>query len=418
MKLELKDIKILNEAQQYKKAIIDAYGSIRAFAQKEKYYPLSTIKSYLSQSNLSINFQYFVASALGKDPDEIVISETEQVQRFVEQIYDGIKVNYVDYDLETLIDLMKLCDQYSMSFEASKMHRNIGLCYLNQKEHYLAIEHLIKACSIVRSKDDLLLVEYLNDLSYIYLFLKSYKKYEEVIDEINSIIERVVIRDELLQLYFYRVGLYYNRTGKYLEARAEMKKSSVYAYKTNNFREVGCALLNIGLSYKREKKFAKALIYYFRALRLYKTYYKENVCIVYNNIAELYRVVKKYTRAELNAKHAMQIVNPQDQQNYYLCFFTYLQIKFEMGYGDKALNDLVNLIDKDNDKFIHRKYIVDGIATIIEYGREFSDLNTLQKLDLILFRMYQNDGYEELRTEVILHLGQVRIYIKLIEGGC
>lgn len=412
-KLKLKDIKIKSPGKQIKERILEQFESIEEFAQLVDLYP-NSLQRYLRSRKIPNSFKVKLVNVLNKGYDEIVLSENQQVRRLVESISENIEVYKGKNDIKILGRLKDLSIERNMVLETAKMNRNISLYYYDKEDISFAIEYMRLAISGIENNYSFL-VSCISLLGLMYFFKHNYSKSKEVLEEAEEFLPKIN-DNKILFYYYYRRGILYSCMYEKEPDKLEMAKEMFI--KSLNFAkekfELGNSIMNIGIVYKKQNAFEKAIRYYYKALKIFDDDFNRSV--IYNNLADGYKVIGKYEEALYYIKKAFGCLDDKSIVKSFIYYQTYVQIKMFKGESKEIIEKLKELLAKVDDFFIYSQSIFRGIETIIDYGKVYENTIVLKELDDLIVKLSEEcDG--EYDKELKACSWDIRIILDNINNG-
>lgn len=412
-KLNLKNIKIKSPGKQIKEAILDEFESIDEFAELVDLYP-SSLKRYLRSNKVPNSFKVKVVNELSKGYDEIVLSETEQLRSFVEDILDNIDLYKDENDIKILIKLKDSCLERNMTSEIAKMNRNISMYYYNKNDMSFAIEYMRLAISGIENNDNFL-VSCMSLLGLMYFIRHNYSKAKEVLEETEPFL--VKIKDnKILFYYYYRRGVLYSCM--YEKEIDKLELSKHMFIKALNFAkekfELGFSIMNIGAIYRKQNIPEKAIRYYHKSLENFDDDFNKSV--VYNNLADAYKIIGSYEEASHYIKQAFEYLGDKNIAKSFIYYQTYVQIKMLKGESKEIIEKLKELLGKIDDFLVYREIVITGINTIIDYGKVYENTTVLEELDNLIVKL-REECDEEYDKELKACSWDIRIILDSINKG-
>jgi len=405
-KLTKNDIEILHEGQQIKRAVMKKFGSVEEFAKAGNVFlSLDTINNYLRRSKIdSDKFKYRLTIAFMQGYDEFVKTPEQQMKMFTDDIYTHITDYHDEEDINVIDKLKTLCEEYSLKFELAKTHLIIGMYYRQRNEFGKAYSHLQIAEGELQLRNaNQLLVSLYAEQAVTYFYAKEYKNAERLYSKIEMrIADCSELDNRALFNYLYYIGILYNNNSKHELAHGFFLKALEYA---NAGLEHGSVVMNIGLSWKRRGEYHKAIEYYKQALAEFSEVEDISKCVIYNNLAEIYKILKDYDSAISNTKRAFELIGNNKNSFYFMINLTYVQILNDMGNIDFQSDEIDNLLDmiKSSEQYkLQKKYIIECLEylfTVACNNKNFEFMVELSKLIAFLIRKGYNDEYtKELKT--------------------
>lgn len=387
-KLSLIDIKLKAPGRYIKEEIMSCYESLDAFADLISIYP-NSLKKYLDSTKVgSAVFKTKLEKYLKKGYKDIVVTYEKQIEEWVANITKNIQ-SYKSYqDVLTLEKVKCLCARYNMPTETAKMLRNLGMYHFYNNRARLAIEFIKLSLDIIENTSATdLLFEYNSDLGLIYYYEHEYIQAKQVLEAVSYLRCNNSLDKEVLFHYLYRLGNVYTELKKYEEARNNFLLA--LNYHQNSYQK-GSAVMNIGITHKREKALKKSLNCYLQSLECFDSDDETSIAIINNNIAELYREMGDCSRALLYCNKALEHIGTTNIQKQFIFFQTYTQIKIEQNEPMEAVERLLELMAKCKDVFTYRKHIVEAIEILIKYAINANNEAIILRLELELIQLIQS----------------------------
>lgn len=339
------------------------------------------------------------------------MSEHQQISDEVEMVTKRIKEYNREKDLAVLENLKDLCIREKLTIEMAKMYRNIGMYHFYMNNFGNAIISMQLAVDLLRRENcTSLLVEYYSELGLIYFYNHEYiysKRYYEETEEL--LLQVPDISKCIVYNHYLRFGILLCNMQDYPHSKLKLEKALLY---TEDDKDTGMVVMNIGLLFKRQKDLKAALRYYSRALCLLDDNNIKAKSIVYNNIAEVYKILGQYGKALSYIDKAFNCITDNDLSRLFVCFNTYTEIKILMGEREAVLDEFFALLVRVEDFHLFRGLIVDGISNMIVIGCE--DRNILKRLEDAIIRLIESnsDDNEEFVKELKVCLGNIRLCLK------
>jgi tetratricopeptide (TPR) repeat protein len=396
MKLTSSDIIIFNEKQQIKQTLLKEYGSLEAAADKLGLY-CDTLQNYLRGSiKLPDKFKAKLCLTLNKGYDEIVISPEQQIMSYISSIVDYPYLYDSHNDLETFEKIRNICVELKFYDGIGKAYFIIGTLYYKLGNIDLAFKYYNDAIEILElnSKSYNVLIEVTSRIAF-----QAYK--QQNISFAGSYFDKAELQmskykeniDYKSLFYFY----YYK--GVYLQELKELDLSRDYLYKASelaaNSRWKAATVCLIGLSYKRQGEYKKAIEIYNESLSMvgdgnYPT--KSSIC---NNIAEAYRAYGKLDEASYYIDKAFEYLGDTNDEARRINFFhTYACINVDKGEYTKNFENLISYITQNNNYIIDKEYIIQAITLLTKLAEMRNDqveFNKIKEVIISLIKEYDND---------------------------
>lgn len=214
---------------------------------------------------------------------------------------------------------------------------------------------------------------------------------------------------KVLLVLFGGLGKNTHYTNKYSLARTLIKQSLDFA-KTDS--EIGLSIMSIGLSFKFQKKYKKSIEYYYRSLDVLKD--NLNRSTVFNNLAEVYNLLGKTEKALYLINLAFENVDDTYVSKLFIYYQTYAQIKLSQGKLDDAIAKLYELTMNIKDIFTFKQVIIDGINTIISYGKAANNVTLLKNIEALIMDLVEhiNKDCNNYSKELLSCIGDIRFFMK------
>ncbi len=397
-KLTFRCIKIKSPGSQLKKIIIDEFGSINDFAKKIDRHP-RTVRQYLKEKRLgSDTFKIRVSNIFNKGFKEIIKSEEDQIREMVQNIYENIKMYIAREDIYMFEKLKDLCVEYDLYIETIIMQRNMAILYLYKNQIDKAIGFMEASINTVRISN--YSIKWKSELGLMYFYGCEYKKSKKLFEEVEDLLSEARGVDErTVFLHYYRYGLLSNNTNKYPLAEKLFEKSLEY---TKIQAEIGSSIMNIGISYKKRKKYKRALEYYNRALDIFED--NLNRSILLNHLAELYKCRRNYERALYYSKLALRCGADNDLESLFIYYQTYAEILICKNEFSGAKDKLFEFIDRIESNFFRKKFIKEGISAVVEYGKNNRDIDILEDIEDLIIRIIKKANKNIITQSILKEL--------------
>lgn len=366
---------------------------------------IDTVNNYLRRTKIdSDKFKYRLTIAFMQGYDELVKTPEQQMKMFTDDIYTHITDYYDEEDIYVIDKLKTVCEEYSLKFELAKTHLILGMYYRQRSEFGKAYIHLQMAEDELQLRNaNQLLVSLYNEQAIAYFYAKEYKNAERLYSKIEMrIADCSELDNRALFNYLYYIGILYNNNSKHELAHGFFTKALEYA---NAGLEHGSAVMNIGLSWKRRGEYQKAIEYYTQALAEFRDVEDRSKCVIYNNLAEIYRILKDYDSAIANIKRAFELNGNNKDGFYFIMNLTYVQIHNDMGNIDFRCSEIDNMLEmiKWSEQYrLQKKYITECLNYLFTVAYDNKNswfMAELSKLIAFLIRKGYNDEYtKELKT--------------------
>lgn len=411
-KLTINEIKIKSPSQQIKEAILKIRYNIdmsevnnrvvskyiEKFADEIGMYAVS-VKQYLKDGNKdpigTEPFREKLIRMLDKGYNELVLSDLQQATNLVANVNDNIEQYLEDSDISILEKIKDICIKYNMRIETSRMYRLIASNLLaNKKSTERAIELLQVAMSLLNSIDNSEIIdnlECLNGLGLGYILETKYELAKETFDRMKLKIDEynIVLNRKFLYYFYYRQGCLYSDIGDYVLSRDMFNRAFEY---TETSQRKGHITLSIGVTYKCEKNYSKAIEYYDSSLKYFDNDFDRSR--VYNNKSELYKELGDLDSAESFIMKALSyLANENININYYIYKFTQLEIKILRGEREITVKELLELLNNPDE--MNKQYFLTGFDLLMDIGKKNNDLLIFSELRKLLLRELRKTTYDK-----------------------
>ncbi len=411
-KLTLDDIKILGEGAQVKRLIEAKYDTLKKFHQQEN--PSMALKSVMDYCcNKKIHsgtFKCLVVNKLDMGWEEIVLTESQQVTKHVNEIYNNIILYREESDIQLFNQLIDLCSKYKLINENVLMCRNVAKNYHYRNNNMKAIEYYNKAINLIGNQNIDTLVSLTVELADHYFMEQYTDECENLFKEAQYYVENNKLSNAALYKYYFRRGVVRNIEGKYAEAREYLEKSIQYAdNNTESMSEKGAAFLSLGSSFKRDGDYEEAKKNYFFSLIHFHDKDLYGRTAAFNNLADLYCNMHDYDQAIKFIDQAKDLLEgDRVDYKYFMVSQTYAEIKLMLG-DTSACYSFFEALKTTANSSINKNNIKIRINSMI---------NTLEDIDL-LRGLYKTINYIKENTSNDMYKDTLyscigRIYEKLL----
>lgn len=388
-KLAVNDIEIKSANKLLREAIINKHGSIEEFSRLAGRSE-GTIEKYLnSRKEHNDNFKMKITKLHDIGYENIVIDEKEQICRLTKMIYESIDHYTEGEDILVLEKLLRLCMDNQCIQQIALMHRNLGQYYYSQNKIEQAVEHYKLSINLFENVDDInIKMDCLLGLAIIYIYNKAYDAAKGVLRDAELMIgSGEPIEEHLLFSFYYRSGVLANYLSRYSYAIEMFENARNYAIDDVH---MGKAIMNIGIIRKKQKNYSTALDYYNEALSKFTEPY--NIAILYNNVAETYRLIGNIEGALNYITKAIDLAPKDDYSNQFIFHQTLIEITSQRGYIYEPVIKLLSLLEQcvDNNSRLFKKFISGNMKGIIEIVVNFKEIELLEKIEKVILKMIQN----------------------------
>jgi len=293
------------------------------------------------------------------------------------------------------------------------MCRTIGMYYFYRNNIMFAMDKLHLAINKAEETGRKDLVATCNsDIGLVFLYENEHIKAEIQYKYAEKLIQGIPELDKyMLHIHYHRYGILHSRLHRFELAQEALKKALSYAEQTT---DIGFTLMNIGINYKRQVNLNEALEYYYKALGAFgeNDYFGKSV--VYNNLAELFKVTGSYEKALEYIDRAFEYLDNKDATRLFIYFTTYTEIVVLLGEPEKALDKFIEILLNIEDYAVYKSYIVENIDFLAIAGVE--NVKMLKKLEAVAIKLIKDTSAEnrEYKKELERCLGNIRQYMEEI----
>ncbi len=411
MKLSQKDIIVLTEGQQIRREIIEKYGSIEQFISKNNIPILSsTIEEYLSKKSItSQKFKCTLVLALDKEYNKIVLSEFEQIERYIDTITENIELYRQKEDLELLEFLKDLCVKKNMPVSTAKMYRAISKYNFHNNNPTAALEQIKFAIDLIKDKNEHNLhIIFLCELALIYFFQSENLKSEKAFKQAEKLVDNSPnINNYSKYVYYSTYSCLLFSTGKSNKARDMLIKAIEFS---DTSKKTAQLIINIGATYEKEGECNKSLEYYEKALEYLQEEDLINRGIIFNNISKVYIIKGEYDLALQNSIKAIScFADNQNNPVSISCYLNYFHIKINNTDIANVLDEFIQLIDDLTQKGFY-KAINEYLNYFIDVGIKQTDDRIVRRIETYITAAIGKCASEEYKEMLVTHMGNISIY--------
>jgi len=411
-KLTLDDIKILGEGAQVKRLIEAKYDTLKKFHQQEN--PSMALKSVMDYCcNKKIHsgtFKCLVVNKLDMGWEEIVLTESQQVTKHVNEICNNIILYREESDIQLFNQLIDLCSKYKLINENVLMCRNVAKNYHYRNNNMKAIEYYNKAINLIGNQNIDTLVSLTVELAEHYLVEQYIDECENLFKKAQYYVENNKLSNAALYKYYYRRGVACNIEGKYTEAREYIEKSIQYAdNNTESMSEKGAAFLSLGLVHKRQGDYEKAKENYQCSLMNFHINDIYGRISAFNNLADLYCIMGDYNQAIKFIDQAKALVErDRTYFKYLMISHTYAEIKLMIG-DTSACYSFFEALKATVNSSVNKINIKKSINEMIE---TLDDIDLIRELYKTVNYIKENTNNDVYKDTLFACIG--KIYEKLL----
>jgi len=338
-------------------------------------------------------------------------ADNEKLKALVEYVSKNIRRFAGEKSIDILRLLKSRCNEKGLIVELVKLYRATGMYYLFRNNIMFAVDKLnlaINTAGEIGRKD--LVAAYNSDIGLVYFYQHENKKAEMQYEYVEKLLPDIPELDKyILYLHYYRYGLLHSVLHEYELALETLEKALSYAEEK---ADIGYTLMNIGVSYKKQLNLNKALEYYNKALDTFegRDYFSKS--IVYNNLAELYKVTGSYGKAQEHINRAFEYLGNKDASKLFNYFATYTEIAVLLREPEKALDKFLEMLLSIENYAVYKSLIIEGIDSLTTVGAENGKM--LKKLENAVVKLIKYTSVEnrEYKNELENCLSNIRQYIQ------
>lgn len=320
--------------------------------------------------------------------------DIERLKVLVEHITKNIKEFKDKEYIDIFLGLKDLCGENNLPIYAALMNRNIAMHHFYRNDINIAVELLHKTITFLEKyKEVNLIFSCYSDLGLIYYCDGECTKAKESLSKAQELLPYTSDVDNfVMHLYNYRWGILYSHMFELELARQFLSEAEKCA---TNYRQQGNALMNIGLTYKREGNYERALEYYTKALNIYEESDYIDRSVIYNNTAEIYKILGQYDKALEYINKAFEHIDEKNMDYYFVYFETYTGIRIFMREPEAIIDKFLDLLSNIKDFFVVREYVIDAINNIAIASSENADM--LERLEEVVVKL--NEDIQQDKSE-------------------
>lgn len=176
---------------------------------------------------------------------------------------------------------------------------NIGAIYIVQGNYSKALEYNELSLTMAEETNNVSRMAATNlNIGNIYYYQKDYEKTLEYYKKCMELYETEEARSRVMN----NIGTVLTTQGKYDEALKYILRSLAADTASGNKLGISESYYNIGSNYSKQKKYAKAIEAYQKALKIKKEIGDKSIAECYYDLGEIYIKQKKYALAEARCK--------------------------------------------------------------------------------------------------------------------
>jgi len=346
---------------------------------------------------------------------DVETTKHQQISEKVDLVTSGITEYTKESDLAFLENLKDLCIKENMSIEMAKMYRNIGMYHFYTNDFCKSLMSIQLAVDMLKRENYTnVLIEYYSELGLVYFYNREYLYARKYYEETEELLQQVSnINKKIIYLHYCRYGILLSNMQEYAASKLKLEKALLYS---EDEKETGLIIMNIGLLYKRQRDLKAALRYYSKALCLLNERDMKTKGIVYNNIAEVYKVLGQYDKALYYIEKAFKCISDNDLSRMFVYFNTFTEIKILTDERESVLDEFIVLLNRVKDFHLYKSLIVEGISNMIVIGSE--DRNILNRLETAIIKLVEDSKHDngEYLKELNVCLGNIRLCLKELKN--
>jgi len=340
-------------------------------------------------------------------------ADSEKLIEMVGFVSQNIKKYNEEKDIDILRLLKSRCAEKGLKAETVKMYRAVGMYNFYRNNIMFAKDKLrlaINKAEETGRKD--LVAAYSSELGLVYFYEHEHKLAEMQYRYVEKLLPDIPDVDKhILFLHYYRYGILLNTFPLHEYELAERALEKALSYAEEKVY-VGLTLMNIGINYKLQSDFSKALEYYDKALDTFEKNDYIRKSIIYNNLAELYKVTGSYNKALKYINKAFEYLDNKDITRFFAYFATYTEIAVLLGEPEKAIDKFLEMFFNIEDFAVYKSLIIEGIDSLATAGAK--DVKMLKKLETVVVKLikYTSAENHEYKKELERCQEYIRTYMQ------
>ncbi len=383
MKYNVYNIALLTPGKQVENAIIKKYGSLEAFAA-ETGRSLRTIERYKSVKSLEEfpeRLKGLIFICFEKDYRELCLSEADQLKHYLDETCKHITEFDQINDAGVFTKLIRLCTSSGYATGLADAHYLFSIYYNSQKKIASALEQIGQAVQIASGIDNKkYLAKYLSQQGlYLYFNLNFSLAYNSLSDAIKLLPRAYGLDPQTLHLLYYRLGFVCIEMRQYesaIEHLLQAKQAATCEY------DYCSAINNIGVAYKKMKRYDEAIKFYKEGLAATSEENRRSKSILYNNIAELYRVKGEVDTALEYIDKAILLCDGNRFIDLIKFYETYTSIQILRKQPREAIRALIALVREYQFLISEKSFIFSSIKLIADFLESQSEKESELIMDL------------------------------------
>lgn len=345
----------------------------------------------------------------------------KEIKEFIDSLTAN-ENNYIEQnDIAIYENVKKICTSFKYYEGTGKILVLIGNYHFKKGAVDLAFDFYREAIEILHTKTDNfdLLLKLITETAF-----KAYKQQNlplanSYFNDGRHLMEchNLSISEMTQYFYFYYRGIYLLQ----IESYNESHDSFTYASNiTNDPRSKSSAINLIGLIYKKQGNYEKAIEYYKESISIIDNHYNPTKSSFYNNLAEVLRLSGKLDEATYCVERAFELLGDTfSLERQFNLYDTYARINLAKGQYDKNIDRLIEYLSKNNLD-INKLYIIQTIKLLIEIADINNNKSGLVRIKrIILDLMATNSG--EVNSDFLSNLeeclGDITQKINYDKGG-
>ncbi|MFZ5353093.1 MAG: tetratricopeptide repeat protein [Bacillota bacterium] len=317
-----------------------------------------------------------------KKADILSLSEEVLIKEYVREVFENIRLYKEELDYEIIDILLRTSIENKLSIETIMMYGAKAEYLFGRGDINQAVELFRKAIKLAEKKDNNLVVLFMVELADLYYREGMLPEAEAEYKLAESYANKQDIDVRTIFKYNYWRGIMLNSINKHFEARELFHTAYQYAL---TIEQKTAAMLNIGLTYKKEQRFEEAMDIYKKLLSLYGEKDLIGRGAVYNNIAVIEMERGCLKEALKNSIKAITLVAlTTDINNKVKFYHTYTQVRLMMG-GEAVCSEYFEVLLSTIGRQVNKKFIVADIMSIAD----MIPAHMLERLIVVITEMAQ-----------------------------
>lgn len=280
--------------------------------------------------------------------------------------YGYIYYNLSNYDLALAYfsKANKIYIQLNDKLNQSRMLNNIGLIYNDKSNYTQAITSYYQSLILKQEMKDLAGVAKLyNNIGNCYY---DQVNLEKALDAYNMSLEisKGLNDKEQISNAYNNLGIVYKKNKNLIKSLDYLEKSLNIRIELKDSIGIANSLANIGDIFSEEKQYKKAEDIYFQSLRIYKRYgYKQEMAVLYMNIAETKFYLKEYIESNKFIEESILLLNTINDKRLLIEAKNIKSKIFKnLGKFEKAYYELIDIVKIKDSLYIEESSKIHDLA--------------------------------------------------------